>query len=183
MISFKPLEKSDFPLLYKWLNIDFVTKWYAKRKFAYDDVEKKYSKYIEGAVPTESFIIEYQDVSIGYIQTYRLKDYPEYERCVGLVGDSAGLDMFIGDRNYIHKGLGKDIVNQFLKDVVFTKEDIDQCVVGPEPDNRSAIRVYEKAGFFYVKTVLCGKDNETEYIMMKKKKSRNEQVVYDRLKK
>lgn len=169
MVTFKPLEKSDFPLLYKWLNVDFVTKWYAKRKFAYDDVEKKYSRYIEGTVPVQSFIVEYDGVPMGYIQMYHLRDYPEYDRCVGLVGDIVGIDMFIGDPAYVHKGYGKDIITYFLTEVVFVRDNIDAVIVGPEPENRSAIRVYEKAGFFYVKTVGCGKEDEPEYIMMKKR--------------
>ena len=171
MITFKPLEKSDFALLYKWLNIDFVTKWYAKRKFAYDDVEKKYSRYVEGVVPVDSFIVEIDDVPIGYCHVFRIKDYPEYDRSVGLVGNSAAIDLFIGDKNYIHKGLGKHIIRQFLTDIVFTREDIDQCIAGPEPGNRSAIRVYEKAGFVYVKTII-NPNNEPEYLMFKKKPSK-----------
>ncbi|MBI4137083.1 GNAT family N-acetyltransferase [Candidatus Roizmanbacteria bacterium] len=168
MISFKPLEKSDFPLLHTWLNIDFVTKWYAKRKFAYDDVEKKYSRYVEGVVPVDSFIVEIDNTPIGYCHTFKIQDYPEYNRCVGLVGSTAAVDMFIGDKRYIHKGLGEHIIRQFLTEIVFTKPDIDQCIAGPEPDNRSAIRVYEKAGFTYVKTII-NPNGEHEYLMYQKK--------------
>lgn len=176
MFSFRPLTSSDFKLLHAWLNVDFVTKWYAKRKFTYDDVEKKYSAYVTHKKPTDSYLIIYQNVPIGYIQTYKIADYPEYAACVQVGDSAAGIDMFIGDKSYTGKGLGKDIMLSFLDSVVFKTVGIDRCIVGPEPSNRMAIRVYEKAGFTHIKTVTCPNADEPEYLMMKRKK--DETIVY-----
>ncbi len=102
---------------------------------------------------------------IGYIQTYLIKDYPEYSRHLELNEEAAGLDLFIGDINYIHKGLGAEIIKNFLADIVFTKPEIVSCVVGPEPKNIGAIKAYEKAGFRYLKTVRLPDETEPEYLM------------------
>lgn len=169
-ISFKSLYESDFPLIHKWLNIDFVTKWYEKRKFTYDDVERKYGNYLKPEVPTQSFIIEYDTKPIGYVQTYRIYDYPAYAACIEMDEKTAGMDLFIGEKDFIGKGLGRDIVQKFLKDIVFRKETIDKVIVGLEPDNKAAIRVYEKAGFKYLKTVQIEGEKEPEYIMVIRKR-------------
>jgi RimJ/RimL family protein N-acetyltransferase len=45
--------------------------------------------------------------------------------------------------------------------------DAEACFMGPEPDNRIAIRTYEKAGFRHLKTVrIPGGDTEYEYLMI-----------------
>lgn len=169
MITFKPLHRDDFTLLQRWLNIDFVSKWYERRKFIYDDVEQKYLSGLTTETPVDSFIILYNDVPVGYIHTYPVGAYPAYAACIEVHPDTAGLDFFIGNRDYIFKGLGKDIVSIFLRDFVFRKEGVSRCVVGPEPGNNAAIRVYEKAGFRHLKTVQCAHEKEPEYLMIARK--------------
>jgi len=178
-ISFKPLTEADFSLLYKWLNIDFVTKWYEKRKFTYDDVEKKYGPRVRHEIPTYSFIMYYDDKPIGYIQTYRIHDYPKYAACVEVDEHTAGIDLFLGEKDYIHRGLGKSILRLFLKRVVFADDTIQSCIVGPEEDNTSAIRMYEKAGFRYLKTVQCEGEQEPEYLMSIGRKKLEETVIFE----
>ena len=79
------------------------------------------------------------------------------------------IDMFIGDREHIHKGLGKDIVRQFLKEKVFIDDAVSTCIAGPAPSDISTIRMYEKAGFDYLKTIQCKDQKDPENIMMVKK--------------
>ena len=166
-ISFLELREIDFNLLYKWYNTDFVNEWYGKEKqeWTYKEIVNKYIPYIQGQKPTDSFIILYNDIKIGYIQTYLLKNYPEYNELVQADGDSAGIDLFLGDREYIHKGLGPIIIKKFLNDIVFQNRNIKSCVIGPEPKNIIAIKAYKKVGFKYIKTIKIPDENEPEYIM------------------
>ena len=164
-ISFNNLEEIDFELLYKWLNTDFVKKWYYQQDWTYDEIVKKYTPYILKQKPTESFIILCDGKKIGYIQTYLLKDYPEYNMLVQAGDDSAGIDLLIGEKEYIHKGLGPKIIKKFIQSIVFCKKSINKCVIGPEPKNVAAIRAYEKSGFKYVKTIKIPDEKEPEYIM------------------
>ncbi|MBI4130070.1 GNAT family N-acetyltransferase [Candidatus Roizmanbacteria bacterium] len=177
-IQFKPLQTSDTGLLQKWMNVDFVTRWYEKRKFVYDDVEKKLGNQVQGTLPVDSYIVYYHSEPVGYIHTYKISHYPGYASCVQVKEDSAGLDMFIGEKDYLHKGLGKDIVQLFLQEVVFKKDGIEHCIVGPEPEHKAAIRVFEKAGFRYLKTVQCTGAKDPEYLMVIDK--HGEYVVFKR---
>jgi aminoglycoside 6'-N-acetyltransferase len=169
-ISFKTLEEQDFTLFHKWVNIDFVTSWYDRRKFIFDDVEREYT-HQKTDTPVESYIVSYDTVPVGYIQTYRVHDYPDYALCTLVDRHTAGMDLFIGNRDYNGKGLGTLIIQSFLKQIVFTKEEIYSCIVGHNPNNALAIRSFEKAGFSYLKTVTCGLSKEPEYIMEVKKTS------------
>lgn len=113
---------------------------------------EKYAPRITGQEPIAPFINLYEDNPIGYIQTYKIKDYPEYSRCVQMEDDAAGMDLFIGHPEYIHRGLGSHTMAKFLPEIVFGTSDAVSCIVGPELKNKGAIRAYEKVGFRYVKT-------------------------------
>ncbi len=175
-ITFKPLEEQDFPLLHKWLTIDFVTRWYDRRKFLYDDVEKEHT-FQKIDTPIESYLVQYEGESIGYIHTYRVHDYPEYALEVLVDRHTAGIDMFIGERGYVGQGLGPLVLQSFLKHIVFQKEGIDKCIVGIEPDNHIFIRVYEKAGFKPLKQIEW--NGGTEYVMEIRKEP-EDHLVFNR---
>jgi RimJ/RimL family protein N-acetyltransferase len=163
LISFRRLTSWDFQYMYKWLNSDFVREWYGKKNWTFKEIEEKYIPYINNEEPIESYLILYEHNPIGYIQTYKIHDYPDYARAVDIDENAAGLDLFIGEEEYIHKGLGKHIICRFLSDIVFSISDAVSCVLGPEPENKIAIKTYEKAGFKYIKTIQV--EDELEYIM------------------
>lgn len=164
-INFRCLEANDLELLYKWLNKGVVTKWYNKGGSSYEQVESKYLPRVRGDQPTHSYVIVYDNVSIGYIQTYLIDDYPDYSQYVQSSEPAAGLDLFIGESEFIHKGLGSLILREFLTNYVFRVNKVDYCIIGPEPMNKVAIRAYEKIGFKYYKTIQVPGEDEPEYLM------------------
>lgn len=165
LINFKRLTVSDLEYMYKWLNCDFVIEWYGKKKWTFKEIEEKYIPYINNEMPTQGYIILYGEIPIGYIQTYKIHDYPDYARFVDIDENASGLDVFIGEHEYFHKGLGKYIISKFLKEIVFTISNAVSCILGPEPKNKVAIRTYEKVGFKYVKTIYVDDEDEPENIM------------------
>lgn len=165
-ILFNNLEEKDLVLLHKWLNNPHVHQWYDKDKHCtLEDIEKRYLPKITGEKPTQAYIIYYDSKPIGYIQTYKINDYPEYSKYVGANSNTAGLDLFIGESDYIGKGLGSEIIKSFLGQSVFTSDDINRCIVGPEPNNIRAIEAYKEAGFNHFKTVKLPDEAEPEYLM------------------
>ncbi len=169
MISFKELKESDLDLMKKWLNTEFVRTWYGKRLWSYEDLVSEYLPMIRRQDPTDGFIIYVGQTPVGYIQTYLIKDNPDYSRYVQVGDDVAGMDLFIGEKGFFHKGFGVIIMVKFLADVVFKKEFVQTCIVGPEPKNQVAIKAYKKAGFKYLKTIQIPDEDEPEYLMEIKK--------------
>ena len=163
-ISFRPLRYSDLPLLHRWLNAPHVARWWYGDDTSWHGVQKEYTLYIEGREPVEPYLILHDDKPIGYIQTYLISHDEEYASLAG-VEDSAGVDMFIGEDEYLYRGLGSKILQRFLVEVVFRKEGVRVCVIGPETKNVAAIRAYEKAGFRFFKTIQVPGEPEPEHLM------------------
>ena len=176
MISFKPLEEEDFELLNTWINMDFVSNWYDRRKFIFDNVEKKYRFERKDYVLVDSFIVQIDSIPIGYIQKYTISDYFDYAACMQVSFTSVGIDMFIGEKAYMYKGFGKDIVKQFIIYFIFPMPNSDQVIASPDPRDKAAISMYEKAGFTYLKTVMCGENGHKEYVMILRKSKDN--IIY-----
>ena len=165
-ISFRPIQDEDFPQLYKWLNTDFIIQWYSKKERSYNSIKNQYVKYITGEEPTQAYIIQIDNVDIGMIKTYFYSDYmgDGYFDLLEADETSVGVDLFIGHKEYVHKGFGVKILKAFLNEYVFTNADIKNCIITPEPDNIIAIKVYEKVGFKWYKTIKLLNGN-SEYLM------------------
>lgn len=109
-------------------------------------------------------ILFYNLKPLGYIQTYKIWDFPEYNKFAQADEFTNGIDLFIGEEDYLHKGIGAKIISTFLKTIVYKNNKINKCIIGPDPKNIVAIRAYEKAGFEYEKTINTG--DEIEYLMI-----------------
>jgi RimJ/RimL family protein N-acetyltransferase len=138
-------------MIHRWLNAPQVARWWGEDAGSCEEVSKEYVAYIEGKEPVEPYLILYDARPVGYIQSYRVSDDEEYERLVG-IADSAGIDLFIGEKDLLYRGLGPLVIRRFIEEVVFADESIAVCVIDPEPKNTAAIRAYEKAGFRYFKS-------------------------------
>lgn len=166
-LTFKRLEERDLDLMHKWLNTVFVIKWFghSKTEYTIEDVNKRYLPRINREQPTHPYLIIINNQKIGYIQTYLISDYPDYSQYVAVNECAAGLDLFIGEKEYLNKGLGNIIIRKFLREYVFELTDAQSCIIGPEPNNKVAIKAYEKAGFKYLKTIQIPDEKEPEYLM------------------
>lgn len=165
-LSFRRLRTSDLALMHRWLNAAHVIRWWYGEGTSYREIEEKYLPRIEGREAVRPYAILIRGTPIGYIQGYPISDEDdeEYARLVD-VEASAGIDLFIGEEGYLHKGLGRHILERFLTEDIFSDPEVEVCVIGPEPNNTSAIRAYEKAGFRYFKTIQVPGEPEPEYLM------------------
>lgn len=169
-ISFKSLSVDDLERLHKWLLSPHVKGWYDHGKQTFEDVEKKYTPRIKGESPTSCFQILFNDTPIGQIQMYKINNYPEYKQALQIDENAAGVDLFIGEKEFQHKGLGSIIIRKFLKEFVFTKLAVESCIIAPHPNNIAAIKAYQKAGFKHIKTIV-NPEGEEEYLMQQSKEA------------
>lgn len=145
--TFRPLERADFPMMLRWLNNPVVSKWWTDSPTEIDELEGKYIPRLDGSDQVYGFIALYDDRPIGYLQWYRLATEPEHP-AVGLAPpDSAAIDLFIGENDYLHRGYGHPMIRAFLRAVVFAESDIGHCAIDPCRGNTVAIAAYRKVGF------------------------------------
>lgn len=131
-----------------------------------DDELDKYRARISGADDTtDVHVIRSRGRPIGFIQSYRIDDSDAYGRALALDVSAAGIDLFIGEPAEIGKGRGPRIIRAFLRDVVFPRHDVAECVIGPSVKNTSAIRAYEKAGFRFYRDAVVPDEPDPEHLM------------------
>lgn len=165
-ITFRPLSVDDLPMMHRWLNRGPALTWYGHKPTTLDEVRSEYAPMLEGREPVLPFIVASDGRPIGYIQTYRTDDWPDYWGKADMPPGTAGIDLFIGEESHLYRGLGVRIVRQFLAEVVFAEPTAARCVIDPDPANHSAIRAYEKAGFTYVRTLLPPEHEDPAYLMI-----------------
>ncbi len=157
--------QDDLANMRRWMNSDFINRWYGKQTYTHSEIMEKYGPRIEGATPIDPYIILHNEIPIGYIQVYKISAYPDYNDYSQTNTRTVGIYMFIDERHYLHKGYGSTALRLFVTQIVFQREDVDQCLIGPEPTNITAIRAYHKAGFKYFKTIYIPDQNHSEYLM------------------
>ena len=162
MITFRKLSKTDFMMLHNWLKAPHVKEyWYQNESFTYKEIEEKYSKRLEEGI-VESFIIQKNKKDIGFIQTYII-DEPDPFMVKDVI---KGIDLYIGDINYIHKGFGKEIINNFVSNYIFNDSSVRYAGIDPEVENTIAIKAYEKSGFKHVNTEYSKYNKNMTYYMI-----------------
>lgn len=163
-ITFQPLQGSHFPLLLKWLETPHVKTWWDPDVvWTLEKIKEKYGSYVQGykveqglKKPIQAYIVYAEDDLIGYVQVYNAYDFPREQgyEIEGLPDSLAALDIFIGEKEFLGKGLGVHIIKQFLAEHV--DPHYEACFVDPDTANIKAIRAYENAGFKKIKMVKNG---------------------------
>lgn len=157
-LSFRPITRQDFFLIQKWLSEPHVKKWW------HDDldengVESKYGPRVDGIEPTHVYVILREMKPIGLIQWYLWSDYPAHATQLGAENTAAGIDLAIGEKEQIGKGVGSAVISEFVKNIVFANPGIKSVVTDPEEENVRSLKAFEKAGFFARKTTQLRGEN------------------------
>src|SRR5262245_3711648 len=144
-IAFRPLERTDLPLVSRWLAEPHVVDWWGEEP-EIEAVEAKYSPRIAGTVPIEVFIAMVEGRDAGLIQRYRLADFPEWDELID-VPAAAAIDYLIGEPDLTGKGLGSAMIRAFVPLIFERYPDVRTGVAAPQQDNVASWRAAEKAGF------------------------------------
>ncbi len=165
-IAFRPLGRSDFPLLQAWLSEPHVAAWWRER-VDLASVDAKYGPRVDGAEPTHVFVIEQSGRPVGWIQWYLWSDYPEHALQLRGEPASAGIDLAIGELASTGVGLGPIAIREFLGQIVFADASVRAVLTDPEEGNIRSLRAFKKAGFKVTNTVqLGGEDFKRRVVRM-----------------
>jgi aminoglycoside 6'-N-acetyltransferase len=166
--DFPALTEADLPLIRRWLLEPHVSRWWAdppRDTYPDDELEKYHARIRGDSDPTLLFLIRHRTRPVGFIQCYLVDDDPDYATALGLDAPAAGIDLFIGEPADIGKGHGPRLIREFIRDVVFVRYDVSECVIGPSVKNANAIRAYDKAGFVWFKDARVPDEPDPEHLM------------------
>lgn len=152
IISFRRLQRADFPLLQNWLAAPHVATWWNEH-FDLSSLEARYGPGIDGREPIYVYLIECAGVPIGWIQWYRWRGFPEHAKRLGADASSAGLDLAIGEIRMTGRGVGPVVIREFGTKYIFVNSDVSAIVADPATSNLRSVRAFQKAGYKFVKTV------------------------------
>lgn len=160
-ITFTSLTEAHFPLLLKWLETSHVKDWWDQdTDYNLELVKEKFGKRVH-EIPISNalnklvyaYIILSDSRPIGYIQTYNAHAFAkenEFDMST-LPASIAGCDIFIGEKKFLGRELGVDIIEIFWKKIV--SPHFKACLIDPDTANSRAINIYKKAGFKPLKSL------------------------------
>ena len=144
-ITFRKLKnnKKDLQKIYTWCQNKYVYEWFEQRKLSFSEIENKYRyKLLENK--QHLFFITYNNMKIGFVQIYKYDDKKSDELIN--YNNIFEYDIFIGESEYLSKGIGTQIVN-YVNKYIYENYFCDCIVLRPFDRNKRAIKCYEKCGF------------------------------------
>lgn len=146
-VTLRPMVRGDLPDVARWRQHEHVLRWWqADGEPSLDNVTAQYAPDIDGMTPTRIWVVEANGRSIGFVQDYRLADYPDY---AVLTPDPAavGVDYAIGEPAWLHRGIGARMLWAWLLKSQHRFAEVTTLFAAPDHRNEASLRVLEKVGF------------------------------------
>ena len=140
-IILRPFFDGDIALVKDWLTEPHVAEWYKHPEHWISELEKRREEFSF----LTHFIVEYEGAAIGFCQYYDCFFSQEHEvwNETWHVGEKAGevfsIDYLIGEKDYLGKGYGKEIVRLLTEKVRVLG--VKRIIVQPEKENTASRHV------------------------------------------
>jgi len=153
-VTFREMREDDIALFHGWLRQPHVADWWG-RDHETPSLEATRAKYLPRVLnsgPVHPYIALLAGRPIGWSQSYVAlglgEGWWEDETDPGV----RGIDQFLCDAQTLGQGLGTRMVTAFVK-LMFSNPLVSRVQTDPDPENKRAIRCYEKSGFHAVKRI------------------------------
>ena len=148
--TFRPVTRAERGLIHSWLAKPHIAEW-----FYGDGLQNTYrhlDEFLEGAQ-----FLSYWLACDG--------DHPFAFLITSVADESKNaitLDIAIGDKAYLGKGLAQSVIREFL---LSQFGDVEEVLIDPEATNLRAVHVYEKVGFSKIRTFVPSHSPHPHYMM------------------
>lgn len=147
VVALRPMVRGDLPDLVRWLGQHHVRTWYSvDGEPTPERVEEHYGPGLEGRTPTSLWVGEVNGRSIGMVQDYRIRDYPEYALLTP-DPDAIGLDYLVGEPAWVGRGLATRMLWSLLSGLPRRYPGVTYAFAAPDHRNGASLRVLAKLGF------------------------------------
>lgn len=139
-VALVALSRADLPRIGSWLAHPHVARWWGPRDKALSEI----ADHLDSAI-VAPFLALADRQPVGYLQIYHANS-DRFWAARELPFETFGADLFIGDVTALGNGLGPRFLQLVIRHLL-RRPEIVRIQIDPDPDNRAAIRAYEKAGF------------------------------------
>ncbi len=147
VLGVRAMTRGDLPDVTRWRQSEHVGRWWTgDGDPSAERVEAAYGPSIDGRTPTRMWVAEMNGRSIGFLQDYRIGDYPEYA-LLGPDPAAIGVDYAIGEAAWVGRGLGVRVLWAWMVRTRHRLPDAAAFFAAPDHRNVASLRILAKAGF------------------------------------
>ena len=145
-LAIRAMTRGDLPDVTRWRCAEHVRMWFPGGPPTLEEVAAKYGDRIDGMSPTRMWVVEVNGRSVGFVQDYRIGDYPDYA-LLGPDPDAIGIDYLIGEPAWVGQGLGVRMLWAWMCRARARFADASSYFAAPDHRNAASRRILCKAGF------------------------------------
>ncbi len=147
VIALRAMTPGDLDLMTTWRATPAVRQWWeAGHEQTAEQIRQMYAERVDGLTPTRMWVVEVNGRSVGFVQDYRVGDYPDYA-VLAPDPDAIGVDYAIGADEWRGRGLGAAILWTWMLAARRRLPDATAYFAAPDHRNRASLRILAKAGF------------------------------------
>jgi aminoglycoside 6'-N-acetyltransferase len=147
VVGMRAMTRGDLPELTRWRQADHVRRWWhADGEPTPEKVVEQYGPRIDGMSPTRMWVAEVNGRSVGFVQDYRIADYPDFALLCAQP-DAVGVDFALGDPSWVARGIGARLLWVWALRARRRFPDATAYFAAPDHRNEASLRMLDKAGF------------------------------------
>jgi len=141
------MTRDDLPAVLRWRRAPHVARWFGGSGPATaESIEARYGPRIEGEAPTRMWVVEAGDDPVGFVQDYRIRDYPDTAVLVP-DPDAVGVDYLIGEVEWTGRGVGRRMLISWFELARGGYPDAETYFAAPDHRNRASRNLLLSVGF------------------------------------
>lgn len=147
VVGIRAMSRGDLPLLARWRAQEHVQRWWSSDgPPTLEAVTARYGPDIDGMTPTRAWVAEVNGRSVGFVQDYRIGDYPEYE-LLAPHPDAVGCDYAVGEPEWVGRGVGTRVLWAWMLRTRHRLPHVQTYFAAPDHRNEVSLRMLDKLGF------------------------------------
>lgn len=146
-VTVRAMTRGDLPDVARWRAEAHVQRWWTgDGEPSLEVVTATYGPAVNGTTPTRMWVAEANGRSVGFVQDYRIGDYPDYA-VLGPDPGAVGVDYAIGDPAWVGRGIGTRVVWAWMQRARRRFPDATTYFAAPDHRNSASLRLLAKLGF------------------------------------
>ncbi|MBZ5740397.1 GNAT family N-acetyltransferase [Nocardioides mangrovi] len=146
VVTLRAMTRGDLPDLLRWRRSEHIRRWWAGEGEPTEEaVTERYGPRIDGVSPTRMWVAEVNGRSVGFVQDYRIGDYPDYA-VLGPDPDAIGVDYALAEE-WCGRGFGARVLWTWMTRTHHRRPGAASYFAAPDHRNAASRRMLAKAGF------------------------------------